>query len=170
MDKDQIKVIEEITTFQYIKRWGKFLKTSVKKFLNGNEEMRDYSFETMIKVRSKNEDITIGIFGDFQEVITKRIYWEHFTYNEVEEFCKKFDLFFDKDFNYPSASFELKKDKLIATLSLKKSSVANNYFIIIYYFDDGESRRNPQLYIHGIWEVELSEELKRKLYINESKK
>jgi hypothetical protein len=46
---------------------------------------------------------------------------------------------------------------------VKKSHVTNKYFIIIYHFDDGEGRRSPELYVHGIWEVELSEELKKSL-------
>lgn len=164
MDKNQIKIIEEIKTFQYIKRNGIACKTEVKRLLDGKEEMKDYSFDSLIRVRSKNEDIIIGLYGDFQDVITKRIYWENFTYLEIEEICKKFSLYFDEDINYPSASLQLEKKGQIATISIKESNISNNYFIIIYYFDDGESRRNPQLYVQGIWEVELSEEFKKMLY------
>jgi hypothetical protein len=41
--------------------------------------------------------------------------------------------------------------------------LTENYSIAIYYFYDGEGRRNSELYVHGIWEVELSEEFKKSL-------
>jgi hypothetical protein len=41
--------------------------------------------------------------------------------------------------------------------------LTESYFIAIYYFDEGKSKENQELYVHGIWEVELSEELKKSL-------
>jgi hypothetical protein len=164
MDKDQIKIINKIEEFEFIIRLWTSIKGRVGLPLNtGNEKLIRLRFDTLIRIKDKDEDITIGIYRDFPEVITKGIYWENFTYNEIEKICKNFILYFDEDVNYPSASLELGKDKLIATLSVKKSHVTNNYFIIVYHFDDGEGRRSPELYVHGIWEVELSEEFKKSL-------
>jgi hypothetical protein len=164
MDKDQIKIINKIDKFEFIIRVWTSIKGRVGFLLNtGNEKSTYQQFDALIRIKNKDEDITIGIYGDFPEVITKRIYWENFTYNEIEKFCKDFILYFDEDVNYPSASLELGKDKLIATLSIKKSELTESYFIIVYHFDDGESRRSPELYVHGIWEVEFSEEFKKSL-------
>ncbi|MDR2121539.1 MAG: hypothetical protein LBP34_00300 [Flavobacteriaceae bacterium] len=164
MDKYQIKIINKIDEFEFIIRLWNSIKGKVGFPLNtGNEKLIRLRFDALIRIKNGDEDITIGIYGDFPEVITKRIYWENFTYNEIEKFCKDFILYLDKDINYPSASLELGKGRRIATLSIKKSHATNNYFIIVYHFYDGEGRRNQELYVHGIWEVELSEEFKKSL-------
>jgi len=161
MNKNQITIIEEIKTFQYVKKNGTACNTEIKRLLNGNEEMRDYSFETLIGIRNKDEEIIIGIYGQFPDVLIRRIYWENFNYDEIKVLSEIFKLYFNNNSNYPSASLESEESKLMATLAIKKSHSSNNYFLVIYHFDDGESRRSPQLYVHGIWKVELSEEFAR---------
>jgi hypothetical protein len=164
MDKNQIEIIEKITSFRYIKRNGEVQNTTIKTFLDGKEKIDSYYLDVLIGFKTKNEENTIGIYGYFSEVFTKRIYWENFTYNEIKIIAETFELHFDDDFIYPSVSLDIGKNKLIATLSIKKSFTTDNYFLVIYYFNDGESRKNSQLYVYGIWEVQLSEEFKRKLY------
>lgn len=170
MGKNQIKVINRINDFKFIIREWKAIEGRYNTPLNiEKEKLSNYRLDALL------------IFYTLQkEYVEQCIYWcsssdtkiielnqDNFTPKLLNELISCFDLIIETH-RFGHKYLSCKENNLYTfspTISIKKSNQTDNYFIIIYYFDDGESRRNPQLYVHGIWEIELSEELKRILYL-----
>lgn len=154
MEEDKIIIIDEIKKFKFIKReWysveGKYgidLKTN-----------KIYHIDALIIFYSSN--------GKY---IEQNIYWNlsndtnvaDLTSNNFStEFLKVVSLKFD--LSYTNEAVKLKNGGITATLSVKKEE--KKYFMAI----DGESRREPNLYIYGIWEVKLSKKFEQELFHSE---
>jgi hypothetical protein len=165
MDKNKIKIVNKIEKFEFIIRVWTSIKGRVGFLLNtGNEKSTYKQFDALIRIKNKDEDITIGLYGDFPENYYTNISWRSLEEQIVEQIIDTFQL--SKEYSIKGNPFAiiLIDDKVFSpNMVIKKSHVTNNYFIIVYHFDDGESRKSPELYVHGIWEVELSEEFKKSL-------
>jgi hypothetical protein len=131
----------------------------------GNEKSTYYCFDALLSFyTSQNEYVEQGIYGGDKGVKILELNRENFTQDFLNE-MKSFGLI-PKLHRFGHEYLGTKGNDLHSfspTVSIKKSELTENYFIVIYYFDDGESRRSPELYVHGIWEVELSEEFKNNL-------
>jgi hypothetical protein len=119
-----------------------------------------------------NEYVKMDLFGKSENTVKRRIYWENFTNDEVNVLSDIFNLNIyeskkireEGKINFNAAKINLNNKESTAELVFKKSTINGKSLIVIFYYDDGESRRSPKLYIHGIWEVELSKEFEKKIY------
>jgi hypothetical protein len=166
MDKDQMKIINKINEFKFIIRKWSYSKGKLDFLFTGNEEITRRQFDNLlIFYTSQHEYVEQGIYWCLsKDVKILELDQENFTQNFLNE-MKSFGLI-PKLHRFGHEYIGLKGNDLYSfspTVSIKKSELTENYFIAIYYFDDGESRRSPELYVHGIWEVELSEEIKKSL-------
>jgi hypothetical protein len=166
MDKNQIKIINKIDKFEFIIRVWNSIRGKLGFPLNtGNEKSTHYCFDTLlIFYTPQHEYVEQCIYGGAKGVKIHELNQENFTQDFLNE-MKSFELI-PKLHRFGHGYLGPKGNDLHSfspTVSIKKSELTENYFIVIYYFDDGESRRSPELYVHGIWEVELSEELKKSL-------
>jgi hypothetical protein len=167
MDKNKIKIINKIEEFELITRLWTSIKGRVGFPLNiGNEKSTYFRFDVLLSFYTpQDEYIEQGIYKCLSKSVKiHRLNQENFTQDFLNE-MKSFDLI-PKTNCYGLEYIGAKGNDLYSfppTVSIKKSELTENYFIVIYYFDDGESRRNQELYVHGIWEVELSEKLKKSL-------
>jgi hypothetical protein len=165
MDKNQINVINEIPQFKYaLREWR--VKDIKSQNLIGVDNMSNYRTDAvLIFYTPQKEYVELCIYWNLS-IGTKvlGLHWENFNKQELKEIAETFKLqiVVNRDGNYylnvqNYANYS-------ATLCIKKSEQADSYFIAIYYYDDGESRRNPELYVHGVWEITLSEELCKKIF------
>jgi hypothetical protein len=167
MGKYQIKIINKIEEFEFIIRVWNSIRGKLGFPLNtGNEKSTYYCFDALLSFyTSQNEYVEQGIYWCLsKDVKIDRLNKKNFTQDFLNE-MKSFDLI-PKTNCYGLEYIGAKGNDLYSfppTVSIKKSELTENYFIVIYYFDDGESRKSPELYVHGIWEVELSEEFKKSL-------
>ena len=158
MEEDKIIIIDEIKKFKFIKREWYSVEGKYSVDLKAN---KIYHIDALIIFYSSN--------GKY---IEQDIYWnlskdtkvaDLISNNFSTKFLKIVALKFDLP--YTNGVIKLKNRETTATLSVKKEE--KKYFITIYSFDDGESRREPNLYIYGIWEVKLSKEFEQELFYSE---
>jgi hypothetical protein len=110
-----------------------------------------------------NENIKADLYGRTYNTICKDVSWINFPSKIVELFITPFELQKGISINgNVYADIKTEKGQISAMMAVRQHIDAT--YIIIFYYDDGESRRNPSLYVHGIWEVELSEELKKFIF------
>ncbi|MDR2121537.1 MAG: hypothetical protein LBP34_00290 [Flavobacteriaceae bacterium] len=166
MDKGQIKIINKIEEFKFIIREWSYSRGKLGFLLNaGNKEITHRRFDALlIFYTSQDEYVEQGIYGSSKDVKIHRLNKKNFTQDFLNE-MKSLGLI--PKFKFFGGKYLIRKGNdwyfFSPTVSIKKSELTENYFIAIYYFDDGESKRNQELYVHGIWEVELSEEIKKSL-------
>ena len=158
MEEDKIIIVDEIKKFKFIKREWYSVEGKYNVDLKAN---KIYHLDALIIFYSSN--------GKY---IEQNIYWnlskdtkvaDLISNNFSTEFLKVVSLKFN--LSYTDGAVKLKNGEITATLSVKKEE--KKYFMAIYSFDDGESRREPNLYIYGIWEVKLSKEFEQELYYSE---
>jgi hypothetical protein len=167
MDKNKIKIVNRIEEFEFIIREWSSIKGKLGLPLNtGNEKSTCLRFDALLSFYTlQNEYIEQGIYWCLSKnVKILELDQENFTQDFLNE-MKSFGLIpklhrFGHEYLSPKGN---DLHSFSPTVSIKKSELTENYFIVIYYFNDGESRGNPKLYVHGIWEVELSEEFKKSL-------
>ena len=165
MEQNQINIIDKIPNFKFsIREWkAKTIKSGQEVSIDSMSNYRQDA--VLVFYTSQNEYVELSIYWNLS-LSTKNIElnWENFKEKELDEIAAIFNLqiVVNKDGNlylnvqdYANYS---------ATFCIKKSEQTDNYFMTIYYYDDGESRRNPKLYVHGVWEVALSDNLSKKIF------
>ncbi len=83
-----------------------------------------------------------------------------FNRAQYQNLCKTFNLKLRDEYQL-YAEIPIEGQSRIAHLAIR--NFENSTFCIVYNLDDGESRRDATLYIHGIWKVVLPEFIKGKL-------
>ncbi len=161
-----MKINEEIQKFDYYDQDSRYGEADIRKLIE-TPRRKDW-VKQLIGIRLKNNEyVLINLIGD-SETIVSGLYWQNFSNTELIQIAEKFDLRIEK-----IESIENKNNLVLDIDNDNFQSAANIAFrsitekeacvLVIFNFDDGESRRSPQLYVHGIWEVELSEEFKKEL-------
>jgi hypothetical protein len=164
MDKDKINIINKIDNFRYIRRHWTYIKG--KEFLlhEENKELAHYKSDNLLIFYSnEGEYIELNISYNYNKTKIIQLFWENFSMNEIKMFSNLFNIKYDEDSQYPSISLKIGDSCLIAKMAIANSSISDHYFITVFCFEDGDSRKNSRLYVHGIWEVELSDEFKNKI-------
>jgi hypothetical protein len=134
---------------------------------DGHSDSKYITSDVVITFYTSNKSEYVEL--ELSRIGRKRLSWNYFNKNEIKYISELFDMSYEFSDDYSCSFVKLDNHCPMLNIALKKSSFNDDiYFLIIFYYDDGEGRRNPELYVHGIWEVELSEELKKTIFENNS--
>ncbi len=162
MENGQVNIINQIIDYKYIKREWLANNGKDNYLYKDSDEFSPYRLDALlIFYSSQKEYVELCIYWNIHSN-TKilGLHWENFNKTLINELATKFklEIKINRDGNQ---YLRVKNLDYSLKIAIRRSIKTNSYFIAIYYFDDGESRRNPQLYVHGIWEVELSKEFEK---------
>lgn len=149
--KKEIQIIKIINEYQYydkdnVERESKIKESSIP-FIS-DKYIQNISF------LDKEDIINIDLLGSTKNTEVKAISWRSLADDIVELLIHSFNLQRDYSVNGRPFAYIPKLGFPANFLSMK---LYDNYkYFIIYYYDDGESRRNPLLYVHGIWKIYTS--------------
>ncbi|MBL0112621.1 MAG: hypothetical protein IPP42_18005 [Saprospiraceae bacterium] len=169
-----ITIINELKDFNYFESSGKAFKGSLQKtlYLDLNKNLVDHEINIILFVNLNS--ININLLKNDSHQMSKQLYKDYFLFSELETISRLFNLNYmerERDgvntINIGSLEiihWNFNHKRHPAHVCIYKS--AKITYIIIFYYEDEDMGRIPlQLYIHGVWEVELSSDFTQKLFL-----
>lgn len=166
-----VTIIKEYNEYNYYDGDRVVGKSAVEKIIE-TPILREWKQLISFNIEGKHE-IIIELFGKYEKTIVKRLNWVNFTNDELMEFGSLFKLRINeavtikkegkKDYLFATINLD-ENTHFVAELAIKRIVGSDKYAVVIFNFNDGESRKSPQLYVHRILEVEVANRFEKKLY------
>jgi hypothetical protein len=173
-----IKIISEILEFDFFDQDVRIGKSTIKKLVKVPEPIGWVS-KQLIEFRTRENDLTkLDLTGAFENTKVFGLYWKNFSDSELTLISSIFDLKISQaknieDENNLLANIDDENNLLTniddlnfqsaAELAVKKSLNRETVYAVIYYLSRPDKVFEGKLYVHGIWEITLPENLMSRL-------
>lgn len=160
-----IKINKNIIEFDYYKDGEKLGEFAVKKHLKNKEFIsKKFPFKQIVGFYDGDNYFKMDLLGNSENTIVANLSWRYFSNEVLKVFSNKFSIeLYEIAQNKYSLTYG--ENKTILNIAIK--NLEDNYFIFsIFYIHlpdlyRGAGKFEGELYIHGIWQVELSKEFKK---------
>jgi hypothetical protein len=173
-EMSMIATIESIKEFEYFNDNIKVGKSATGVVVtNSNFIDQTIPFKQVIGFyTNKGQYIKLDLRGKIEDTLSKALYWGNFSDHLLKSLSKELN------FKLKSATHKNEVNSLIgyvenldsdfnAHLAIKKTK--DSFYIVVFFMDlpdleRGAGRFEGKLYLHGIWEAQLSDDFKKQIY------